>query len=96
MSELAELRNAAIKLRDAKVDEANEQFTKDRAEEDRRHDAVFDKCREDYEAARKRPRPTYDLSKRCRDERIAEADRQLDATIRVLYVAAGVQDNRYT
>jgi hypothetical protein len=30
---LAELRNEAIRLRDVKVEEANEQFTKDRAEE---------------------------------------------------------------
>jgi hypothetical protein len=93
---LADLRNEAIRLRDAKVEEANEQFNKDRAEEDRLFDAVHDRAREAYEAARKRPRPTYDVSKAKRDKVLADADKDFDATMRTLYAVHEVIDNRYS
>ena len=95
MSELSDQRNEAIARRDAKVQEANEAFDRDRAEEDRLFDSVFDKCREAYDAARRRPRPTYDLSKAKRDKALADADRELDDMIRVLYLKHEVIDNRY-
>jgi hypothetical protein len=95
MSELSDQRNNAIARRDSKVQEANETFNRDRAEEDRMHDAVFDKAREAYDAARKRPRPTYDLSKAKRDKALADADKELDDMIRVLYLKHSVEDNRY-
>jgi hypothetical protein len=92
---LAELRNEAIPLRDAKVQEANETYDSDCADEDRLFDAVHDKAREAYEAARKRPRPTYDLSKVKRDKTLADADKELDDMIRVLYLKHEVIDSRY-
>src|ERR1700720_2252523 len=95
MSELSDQRNEAIARRDAKVQEANEAYARDRQEEDRLFDAVFDKAREAYDAARKRPRPTYDLPKAKRDKALMDADRELDDMIRVLYLKHEVIDNRY-
>jgi len=46
-------------------------------------------------ASGKRPRPDHATAKARRDAAIKEADRQLDADIKALFLQYGVNDNRY-
>jgi hypothetical protein len=92
---LAECRTEAIQKRDAAIAAISERYAEECRAEDAEFDAEFDRVREELERVRKRPRPTYDVAKSRRDMAIAEAERQLDADIKALFLQHGVTDNRY-
>ena len=92
---MAELRNAAIDKRNAIHAEIQAAFMEECKNDDARFDAEFDRVREEFERVRKRPRPTHHVARARRDNAIADAERQLDADIKALFLQYGVSENRY-
>lgn len=92
---LAECRAEAINKRDATIDAINERFAAECRAEDAGFDAEFDRVREEFERVRKRPRPTHDVAKARRDAALAQAEQQVDADLKALFLQHGVSDNRY-
>ena len=97
--ELSNARDAAIARKDAAVAEAHAEYQRDRKAEDRRHAEVFNRIRETYKAAweaAKASRPNYEAAEEKRKAAIAEAEQQLDADIRSLFLEHGISpDTRH-
>jgi hypothetical protein len=93
-------RQEAQQRRDVKVREAAAQYEADKADDDRLFNAVFDaireQCRRDWEAAKQRPKPTYEAAKAKMDAAVADADRQLEAELREAFLKIGTTDNHQT
>ena len=77
------------------IDAINERYADECREKDHLFDAEFDRVREEFERVRKRPLPTYDVARSRRDEAIKEAEGQLNADLKALFLQHGVSHNRY-